>query len=699
MRTVIINTLGAAYTKKDVYFLAFVPEQILWLDTDLDQLQQCVQLIRQLQQQQTVKQDYHLVLLASLDGFGGAEFAEQRQRLQKLLQCWFVTQLLRPLDEQSFSPVGATELLLYENDWDNATSPIRSYRKMLRLEQTPLPDSVSLPFRRADGNEGRLELTPLLADALNAYRDPVPGNPAAPQDGLASVLSDYFSSRLEETEDLGRVLDARQEERQEDGLERSITEAIESHQTLRLIRDAHRELPLKSILFPAQLHDQRATNADLQINLARLIRSMHSGHEPDHSAIHAHSSQELAQLLADAEATLEQLLQDENTQPLYCKLPDHPYTSADAAELEHDIRLRLREQVGTVPGVTDALEQLEQTKDNEATEVEALGDSLPAQARKKLRLSMHRVGKEKARFQARYAQLQKEYDREAVLEDQRKIFDVCANCYTAWRNGKRKAAFSASCTPTEVHRPILEAEKHSELLAARDRCAEGILERLDDFSDMRIEAAALHTRFSSLSRLWSPDRHRLNTRYFYRFSILMGFIFVILMLLPFVLIEGQESGMQLPRIAMYGISFIIFLVLYGVGLLHWLKKLACELHELTEQLEQLILQSQEARKESVLHAVKTYARALPACLIQQLNYDAMAAVDAENAKAAQKFEAHMQYLKAAVKELSDVRTALRAQGYSVEGKAARGSVDPLQAPYAPVNQNAYLLFQERRKAE
>lgn len=157
--------------------------------------------------------------------------------------------------------------------------------------------------------------------------------------------------------------------------------------------------------------------------------------------------------------------------------------------------------------------------------------------------------------------------------------------------------------------------------------------------------------------------------------------------------------MQLPRIAMYGISFIIFLVLYGVGLLHWLKKLACELHELTEQLEQLILQSQEARKESVLHAVKTYARVLPACLIQQLNYDAMAAVDAENAKAAQKFEAHIQYLKAAVKELSDVRTALRAQGYSVEGKAARGSVDPLQAPYAPVNQNAYLLFQERRKAE
>ncbi|MGN1307409.1 MAG: hypothetical protein ACI4V3_07050 [Faecousia sp.] len=695
MRTVIINTLGAAYSRKDVYFLAFAPEQILWLDSELDQLHQCVQLIRQLQQQQTVKQDYHLVILADLDGFEGAEYEDHRERLQRLLRCWFVVQLLRPLDEHSFPPVSVTEFFLHENNRDAATSPILNYRGILRLDQAQLPETVALPFRRPDGTEGMLDLTALFAEDLQLFRAP-----AVPEDTVSAAEAPVsWRSRLEEPENLAEELNTRRSQRRERSLEDSLTQTIQNRQTLRLIRDAKKELLIQTVLFQAQLHDQRATNADLQINLAQLIRTMNDDCKPDLSAIHAHDTQELAQLLADAEATLEKLVQTENTQPLYRKLRDDLYSAADVAEMELDMRQRLRKQVGTVPGVTDALNQWEQSQGNDAPEVGALGDSLPDQARKKLRLAMLRIGKEKARFQARYAQLQKEYNRETVLEDQRKIFDVCAGCYTAWRTGKRKATALSDCRPTEVHRPILEAEKRTELLTARDRCAEGVLERLDDFSDVRTEAAELHTRFSALTRLWSPDRHRMNARYFYRFSILMGLIFVILMILPFLLIEGQESGMQLPRIAMYLINFGIFLVLYGVGIFHWLGKLAKQIHALTEQLELLILQSEQARKESVIHAIETYARTLPACLIKQLNYDAMVAADEDNADAGRKYEQHMQYLKAAIKELSDVRTALRAQGYSVEGKAAQGSIDLLKPPYAPANQNVYLLFTERRPAE
>ena len=246
--------------------------------------------------------------------------------------------------------------------------------------------------------------------------------------------------------------------------------------------------------------------------------------------------------------------------------------------------------------------------------------------------------------------------------------------------------------PTEIRRPVLEPEKHKDLVAARDRCAEGVLAQLKDFTDVREEAAKLHTEFSSLSRLWTPNLHTLNGRYFYRFSIIMGLIFVVLMILPFFLISGQLGDLKLSRFAAYLINSGVFLLLYGAGFVIWLRKLARDIRSLRVRLEVLILKSAEERRQSVLQAIATYTKELPDCLIRQLNYSAMTEIDADNGRASQKYEQHMRYLQDAVS------TALRAQGFHVSGEAAKKHLDLLRAPYDPVNQDLYMLFAERSVA-
>ncbi len=167
------------------------------------------------------------------------------------------------------------------------------------------------------------------------------------------------------------------------------------------------------------------------------------------------------------------------------------------------------------------------------------------------------------------------------------------------------------------------------------------------------------------------------------------------MILPFFLISGQASDLKLSRVAAYLINAGVFLTLYAVGFMIWLRKLSKDIRDLRGQLEVLIIKSAQERRESVLQAIATYTRDLPSCLIKQLNYNVMVKTNEENMQASQKYEQHMRLLKDACKEIQDVRTALRAQGFSVVGEPSHRALDLLRAPYDPANQELYMLFAER----
>ena len=693
MRSIIINTLGAAHSRKDVYFLAFAPGQVLWVDTELDQLHDCVQLIQRIQHQQTVIEDYHLIILMNADGFDGAEFDDHRLRLQKVLRAWLVEQLLQPLDELALTPLSASEIIISSKYRDNATSPIRTYSEMLKLDPENIPETICLEYNTINGMPRLLDLTSMLGPDVISFKHSGKDTPAtALPTGKPAPSPHRVRARLEEPDDLTATLQESRVLRQQRTIEDSISQTIDQLQSFRLIRNAKQTMPIQTVVFHSQIQDRSAINANLQINVARLVKSADKKGIPDPSVVNWHTPSELAQLLADAEATIWEQISPVSPQPIYFKLEDSLFSESDAAEMELEMRHRLRNEASDVPGVTDALAQWEEQDGNLK---QPTADTLIAQAQRELRTGMLLFSRERKRFQERYAMLRSEYNREKVLDDQRRVFDICAGSYTEWRTRERRAKPRRDTSPSEIRRPLLEAEKNKELIAARDRCAEGVLSQLDDYTDVRKEAARIHTEFSSLTRLWSPNLQKLSTRYFYRFSIIMGLAFVVLMVLPFFLISGQASDLKLSRVAAYLINAGVFLTLYAVGFMIWLRKLSKDIRDLRGQLEVLIIKSAQERRESVLQAIATYTRDLPSCLIKQLNYNAMVKTNEENMQASQKYEQHMQLLKDACKEIQDVRTALRAQGFSVVGEPSHRALDLLRAPYDPANQELYMLFAER----
>lgn len=696
MRSVIINTLGAAYSRKDVYFLAFDPDRILWLDAELDQLHDCVQLILDDRQSRTEFDDYQLFVLMGADGFEGAAYDDHAQRINTVLRAWMVWQLLRPLDEQSFAPVSATGVIVNNKHRDSATAPIRDYCGMLHLDASQLPQSITLPFVTSDGQQHALDLTQMLSDALEAVGQPEPG-PAQETVNAQNEKRKAEHRMFEEDEQTDAEVQQDATELRRKNADRLIGETVNALQDFRLLRAADREMLIGIVDFRTELQDKTAINADLQLNLARLLQKADTKGLPDASAIRCHIPSELAQLLADAEATLRAQRDPVTPQKIYYPLNGAAVTEDDAAKLKVEIRQRLLKEAADVPGVNEALKKPDEQSDSIDLGIPAPEDSdgLAAQVRSALRGGMLSVIRERRLFRERYEELRTEYNREKVLDDQRKVFDICAGGYTEWRAEERRKRPARSTEPSEHRRPVLETEKSAELIAARERCAGGVLSQLNDFTDVRQEAAKLHTEFSSLTRLWSPESVRDSTKYFYRFSVVMGIIFVILMILPFFLISGQAADLKMSRFVAYLINSAVFVVLYAAGFLLWLRKLAKEIRELRGQLELLILKSEEARRQSVLCAIEMYTKDLPDCVIAQLNYTAMEETDRLNAENNRKYEQHMRYMENAIRELSDVRTALRTQGFNVTGKASPVKLDLLRAPYSSENQAFYMLFTER----
>ena len=699
MRSIIINTLGPAHSRKDVYFLAFDPEQVLWLDKELDQLHDCVQLIQKSQLSLTVQQDYHVIVLLNADNFENTEYRDYRERLKKVLRAWLVEQLLKPLDELSIPPRFATEIIVSSKKRDNATSPVDTFCQMFHLDAEHLYEKIELPYS-VGAEKHSLDLTEMLGQNLNPEHDSEKiGRTAAKtsSDEVSPVPGTMRSRLMDEDDDFAEELQERHIESRLDSLENNMKQAFDRLQEFRLIRNANQKMPIHSLDFEAPVPDDRIIRADLQINLARLIRSTEKTGAPDHSAVKWHKPAELAQMMADAQASLEDQADPKEPQNIYFKLEENLYSESDAAGIEEQILDRLGAEANDVPSVLEALEQWkEQELDPEERSMQAKDGDLVAQVRKEMRTGMLLFIRERKRFQQRYAELQKEYDREKVLDEQKKVFDICAGAYTNWRTNERRAKPHGVRKRTEIQQPKLEKGKDKEVIAARDRCAEGVLSQLSDYSDVREEAAKLHTKFSSLARLWSPNLRTLNTRYFYRFSLVMGLIFVVLMVLPFVLISGQASDLKISRIAAYLINFGVFLVLYLIGFLYWLRRLAKQIRELRGDLEVLIIKSNQERRESVLQAIATYSRDLPICIIKQLNYSAMVETDRLNADANRKYEMHRKYMKDASDEIFDVSTALRTKA-AEEGKPSSAKIDLLSPPYAPVNQNFYILFAERRE--
>ena len=695
MQTIIINTLGEDYPRRDVYYRAFAPDQVLWLERRPDELHECVQLIRNDRLRRAEISDYNLIILINTDQFECSEYADQRVRIRRVLRAWTVHQLLKPLDELSETPASATLFFVNSRNKDGATSPLRSYRDMFGITAKMHPGHVGLPFHTADGTAYMLDFSAVFGTLQSPETAP-----AGSADGTASETAVIMTDNgpddsIDEPDSVGDELRRDREGSRLESIEVSIERALRDLQSFFLKSNASEEMKMIDAVFCSGLTDRRTVNADVQINLARLIKDSCAGGIPDIGVIRCHTPEQLAQLMADAEETLRESLESSGDQPIYIKLTE-PFSPSNAAKLSLDIRDRLDKEAQDVPGVGPALRELKLRGSSADANWKAADDgTLIAQVRKELRSGMLSLIRERRLFSERYKQLTDEYDRERVLSEQRRVFDICADSYSSWRAGMIGFDYKPALEPTEREMPVLEPDENGELIAARERCAKGILSKLDDYEDVREEAARLHTDFTAESRLWSPAEEPRSTEQFYKFSLVMGLVFVVLMLLPFFLISSQASDLKLSRAAAYLINCGAFILLYAAGVVVWMRALARKLRELRAKLQLLILKSAEKRRLSVLRTVTVYETELPLCLIKQLNYNAKLKADGINKLTSKKYEQHMRLINDALGEISEIRTALRTQRPAEPPRSSGAMLDILSAPYEGTNRELYMLFRER----
>lgn len=692
MRTVILNTLDSYFTKKDVFYRAFVPEQILWLDLGLDELQACADQIIAHARRQSIRQDYHLVVLTDLEHFRFSEFADVRVALKHLITALLNTELLPRLEKEKMLPCRITEIFTYFRNRADTERGRNIYAKLFLPETNQPISRLALSYGRQKSRQKELDMSRVLPEVLqeltsstelSSQAQKLP--PSEEEDELIAFARK--SKRAKEEEEATERLSVLQQH-----IDSLVRSKIEQLQVYKCTVDPDHPITPSVQELAFKMSEPSLANADLQINLSRLmlahsLNETNSGHSDGCIVCCAHTAEELGVILANAEASVQCYLKAEARLDYYELV--EPYNSNETGALEYAIRERLRKEVDTVPGIKEALDQLD-GKEAPAGAAPTVGKT---KLERKLRASWFLFGKEKRRFQESYRKLQEQYDRRRVLETQQQIFDICAGEFLDWRAKMRQGLREGAAKPTLARRPAVLQERHSALIQARERCAKGVLEQLNDFSDVRERAAELHTEFRALTRVWSPDRQAQNNGKFFCFSVTMALLFVLLMVLPFILIESMETGYLIPKLALYAIYYALFLALYSFGVLRWMHKLCKQLHALTAELDALLYHSADKRRESVLSAVETYGELLPQCLLQQLNLNVIERTDAQNDRLERWQQLHMGYLADATNEIQDLRTALRLPELP-KGRAKTAKLNFSKPPYALENQSAYMLFYE-----
>ena len=690
MNTVILNTLGSNFTKKDVFYRAFVPEQILWLDFGLDELHTCADWIVAHTRKQMIRQDYHLVVLTDLEHFCLSEFSNGRQALKRLITAYLNAELLPELEKEDTLPCGVTEIFTYFRDRSDSEDGGNVYTKLLMEEADKTISRFSLRYSRQNSKKKELDLSNALSEVLQelsrSERTPEVQTTLAPEeDELIAFVRKVKCGKGENEAEVG----ASKLQEYVESLVRDKIEGLQSYKCTAApdwpIIPSIQELAFK-------MSEPSLANADLQINLARLILNISlneaaSGCTSSSGTYRTHTAEELGVILANAEKSV-RLLQNQETRTYYYELIE-PYDDKETGKLEYSIRERLRKEIDCIPGIKETLDEYDDSEDSTESSMNLENMELE----RRLRTSWFLFGKEKRRFQESYRKLQEQYNRQRVLEDQQQLFDICSGEYLEWRTKMRKGLRKGPAKPTLSRRPTVLQERHSALDEARERCAKGVLEQLDDFSDVRERAAEMHTELCALTRVWSPNRQSQNNSKFFCFAMSMALLFALFMILPFILIESVETGFLIPKIALYAIYYALFLALYSFGVLRWMHKLCKQIHALTAELNDLIYHSADKRRESVRSAVETYGELLPKCLLHQLNLDVIEQTDAQNDTIERQERLHMGYLEDALNEIQDLRTALRLPELP-EGEAKNARLNFSEPPYAPENQSAYMLFSE-----
>ena len=665
MRTVILNTLGSELRQTQLFYLPFREEQFLWVEHDMADIGSAAESICTHSHKQSKIQDYHLVVLASLAHYPYAKYQWLRKTCEELLFAHIRNHLLLPLAQTYKLPPKAASVVFVVPKRVDGTGDVSPEEQFDAL----------LSFRDQTGPVERLVLTGDDSSELDL------------SDLFAENLSDYAVSRANELDYKGN--EAKQYALQ--ALRRSLGERLVALQSCRYVpvgEETPRSIPVEKLeMFP------KATSwelfcIDLQMNLCDHLVSNTVGNNWQ-LRLQSRGDEAIQQAITLA---LKRVRYLRNVAPSESYFPlTTPEDGIDAEALPSTIWAALGENT-ELPGVAELKALLGDELD---LDKDVSSEDIPI-PNVKLRRNWIQIGQEKKCFDQLCQILDSQFAPDAAKTQQEAVLNTCSGVFAKWRMQRI----------TRVNKPRMEASleempecdmqsAQEQLHAAQQAYSKVKLDALEDYEDVRQEAEYIKSDFRKTWRLW-PDDPVFASRLFWRYSLIMGVCFLVMVLLPYMVLATNHVLLDVAPGVYFAISAFVFAVLYLVGLLIWMRRQCAKLAELNGRLYRLLQKSHARRRASISATIRAYGKELPRCTIQYANNQQMCAIHGENMRRKRNYHAHMRILDKAEELLVEMHTLLRLpQEYTDAQIKTNRQVDYQREPNDPQNVPCYIFLSEK----
>ena len=666
MHTIIINTLGSELRQNPLFYLPFQVEQFHWMEKELQDIDQCSQEILAYQGEQGQRQGYHVILLVSLAHLEAVELKAVRQVYIEILKAYLNERFMLPLCQQlQTAPAGVSVVFMLKEKTDGQ-GDVETERELDRIFRftEDMQEVSGLALHDKNGSTV-LEVTSLFSSAVEAYHASLENQRKEPM-AESNYALEQLRRHLRE-----RILALQECKYIPVGKEHTVT------------------LNCQAIEFAPLTTDWELCCLDMQLNLCEHLQEKLGSETVWRLNLIPHDVQTLRKRILLAISRVRYLQKDAPRLAFY----DFEKTVSNQPEqdISGDIWEKLRENT-QLPGVQEAFAdaQLKQEERESAIQKEKEG------LLKKLRKTWLLIGLEKKRFEKYCLILEEQYAPEEVRKQEKNVLDICAEIFGQWRRQTLSRRENYPTKATALQMPAFDAEKHEkELEDAQRQWGAATVKQLEDYADVRQQAEKIKAKFRKAYRLW-PDGEFNATSKFCVYSAVLAGIFLLQMLIPYLGITMGQEGVEFSRYLHFGTSLLVFVALYGLGVLLWMLALCKQLRKYTAEMYELLQDSHLRRRQSIIRAVEIYGSVLPQCTLRYEELQRLQTIHEENLQRKERYNTHMQLLSKAEELLYELRTLLRMQiGEETEEINPIGGINYEKAPSHPENVPFYVFLSEK----
>lgn len=667
MRTIIINTLGSALRQNPLFYLPFGNDRFYWMESSVDTINACVEQMCCYNDAQDVRQECHLVILVSLANYKLARYEQLRLAYKEALIAHINSKLLNPLLQDKKEQVAGVSIVFVLPQQMSGTNGIPA-------------EDINLHILGIDPKAGQVETFALTDD--NGVKT------ADLSDLFTNESNDYRISRQ-------NVIDSGKSEEQSlecvRKLRSAVADKLAKMQLCKYLRPGEETpviLPMEQVEYYQPTDDWDMFSVDMQLNLCEHLQENLNSETVWALKLVPHDVQTVQQRLQLAKQRVRYLREHAPGLAFYAE--DQTSQSQPVRNISGRIWQKLTEGEG-LPGAKDAKLEADRSEREKQAAVEQEKRSLG----KELRQAWLLIGQEKKKFEWAYDQLQKQYEPEAATRQQKQILDACSDAFVDWRREvlSRQDVFPKEATLTQL--PVFDEVEHQKALSqAQQAWGEAAVSQLEDYTDVREEAEKVKADFRKAYRLWPDGEFNATSKFLIYTAVLAG-LFLLQMLLPYVFITMGQEGVQLSRYLHFSLSAFVFISLYAVGLLIWMRVMCKQLHQYTMKMGDLLYKSHRRRRESIIHAVQAYGVILPNCTLCYEELEQKRVIHEENLQRRERYNTHLRLLSKADELLHELCTLLRLPDVENAGQPkVNGGIDFELAPSHPNNMPYYVFLSE-----